>query len=403
MNLFILSITLLGVLLLAIYGMTRGAAIDAEINRLTRTKSPEEIWAEFQAIRGTLNLYVVGGILLTGAFALMFFGAGGIDPRHWTLENGIYAVIGMTATVAITLGQRMLYSSVSHNKTALLVTVLILTFVIFSEVATSSEREDSIVRDRSLNSPTLQAVLGRLNQPDELPPSNAGFYQSEAARYQSLANQSEGNSKRANEARAAEYQAKADAEAVRMQLAITLQCQTKGQLVQEGSALECVEHNHSAIVRWLREISASSYNAAMMFAALIFVIAFESGFHFSGTRAGILSEVLSRMGYAVTRRKTPALPKLATPAPTPTGSLHGRVGESDTGSLHGRVGDALAAYDEADRAEAGEHVSCPQCGTPFKKRNKQHRFCNPKCKDAWHNTQNPERAAVAAKRGRVTA
>ena len=59
-------------------------------------------------------------------FALIFFGAGGLDPREWNLVNWIFAVIGMTATVAITLGQRNLYSSVKQNVAALLVTLLIL-------------------------------------------------------------------------------------------------------------------------------------------------------------------------------------------------------------------------------------------------------------------------------------
>ncbi len=48
---------------------------------------------------------------------------------------------------------------------------------------------------------------------------------------------------------------------------------------------------------FLNEISQETYTAAMMFASLIFVVAFESGFHFTGTRNGIYIEALSRMGY----------------------------------------------------------------------------------------------------------
>ncbi len=79
-------------------------------------------------------------------------------------------------------GLTHLYSSVKQNVAALLVTLLILSFVIFSEVATSSEREDSLVRDRSLNSPTLAAVLDRINTPDVVPQSHETHYLSEAAR-----------------------------------------------------------------------------------------------------------------------------------------------------------------------------------------------------------------------------
>ena len=42
----------------------------------------EQIYADYRSNNFTLNLYVVGGILLTGAFALIFFGAGGLDPRE---------------------------------------------------------------------------------------------------------------------------------------------------------------------------------------------------------------------------------------------------------------------------------------------------------------------------------
>ena len=116
MNLLILSLTMILVLVLAIYAMTRGQAIENEIQRLVATKPLEQIYDEYRSNNFTLNLYVAGGILLTGAFALIFFGAGGLDPRLWGLVNWIFAVIGMTATVAITLGQRSLYSSVRQNR-----------------------------------------------------------------------------------------------------------------------------------------------------------------------------------------------------------------------------------------------------------------------------------------------
>ena len=115
MNLLMLSITMILVLILAIYAMTRGTAIEAEIVRLVTGKPVEQIYDEYLSNNKTLNLYVAGGILLTGAFALIFFGAGGLDPREWDFVNWIFAAIGLTATVAITLGQRNLYSSVKQN------------------------------------------------------------------------------------------------------------------------------------------------------------------------------------------------------------------------------------------------------------------------------------------------
>ncbi len=302
MNLTVLSLAMLMVLLLAIYAMTRGAAIEAEIQRLVKTKPVEQIYDEYLSNNRTLNLYVAGGILLTGAFALIFFGAGGLDPREWTLVNWVFAVIGLTATVAITLGQRNLYSSVKQNLAALLVTLLILAFVIFSEVATSSEREDSLVRDRSMNSPTLQAVLNRINTPDVAPVSRADHYYAEAARYESLARDCSGQCRRANNAKAEAFKARARYEDAQAKSALLAQQANKQALLETSKELEYVEQNHTAVVRWLKEISASTWTAAMMFASLVFVIAFESGFHFTGTRNGIYIEALSRLGYSVKRQ-----------------------------------------------------------------------------------------------------
>lgn len=47
----------------------------------------------------------------------------------------------------------------------------------------------------------------------------------------------------------------------------------------------------------------------------------------------------------------------------------------------------------ATDAEAGSEVHCPQCGTVFKKRNKQHRFCKKECRYTWHNERDPKKQA----------
>jgi hypothetical protein len=77
----------------------------------------------------------------------------------------------------------------------------------------------------------------------------------------------------------------------------------------------------------------------------------------------------------------------------PAEPLHERV-------LHARVTTPATAYTHATEAKAGEEVDCPQCGTRFRKVNKWHTFCKTACKDAWHNTQHPERAGYVKTRQR---
>ena len=412
MDLMVLSVAMLIVLLLAIYAMTRGAAIEAEVQRLVDRAPIEQIYADYRSNNFTLNLYVLGGILLTGAFALIFFGAGGLDPREWNLVNWVFAGIGMTATVAITLGQRNLYSSVKQNVAALLVTLLILSFVIFSEVATSSEREDSLVRDRSLNSPTLAAVLDRINTPDAVPQSHETHYLSEAARYRSLAGQCVGQCKRANLAKAEGFEAKARAEQSRIQTALLAQQANKQALVETSKGLEYVEQNHTAVIRWLKEISASTWTAAMMFASLIFVIAFESGFHFTGTRNGIYIEALSRLGYSVKRKvKHPTLVPDSQNAenriakhPARTNTEDNRVCDTDKYNVKNRgsgertqaeIADMEQFLQNAKNAKVGEVVICPNCADEFRKRTYNQCFCCKGCKDNYWNLVKPERLIAA--------
>ena len=433
MNLLMLSIIMLLVLVLAIYAMTRGAAIEAEIQHMVSTKPVEQVYDEYRDNNLTLNLFVAGGMLLTGAFCLIFFGAGSLDPREWGFTNWIFAIIGLTATIAITLGQRSLYTHVRQNMAALLVTLLILTFVIFSEVATSSEREDSLVRDRSLNSPTLAAVLGKINAADAPPASMAAHYKAEAARYQSLAEQCSGECRRANQAKADGLTARAQAEGERVQTALLQQATTKAALVQSASSLEYVEHNHTAIVRFLKEISQETYTAAMMFASLIFVVAFESGFHFTGTRNGIYIEALSRMGYTVKRNiKRPKLLKdTPTPEPAPptqtgkngrNGGVLGtheeqlplspntggnRIAERVTRTLDDKntadpivrdtdkTDDMAVLYHIAKSAAVGAVLACPTCTATFTKNTYNQCFCGKGCKDSFWNLAKPERLQSA--------
>lgn len=405
MDLMVLSVAMLIVLLLAIYAMTRGSAIEAEIQRLVDQVPIEQIYADYRSNNFTLNLYVVGGILLTGAFALIFFGAGGLDPREWGLVNWLFAVIGMTATVAITLGQRNLYSSIRQNIAALLVTLLILSFVIFSEVATSSEREDSLVRDRSLNSPTLAAVLDKISSPDVVPHSYETHYRSEAARYRSLADQCSGQCKRANLAKAEGFAAKATAEQARIQSALLAQQASKQALVATSKDLEYVEHNHTAVVRWLKEVSASTWTAAMMFASLIFVIAFESGFHFTGTRNGIYIEALSRLGYSVKRKinQPTQLPKPENAGnripehPTRTNQDQNNMHDMDNiePDRQKELDDMTLFYQNAKQAKVGEILTCPTCATSFRKKTYNQCFCSSGCRDTFWNLTKPERLVIA--------
>ena len=61
--------------------------------------------------------------------------------------------------------------------------------------------------------------------------------------------------------------------------------------------------------------------------------------------------------------------------------------------------DKSTNYDNAANAKVGSMIDCPQCGATFRKANKWHTFCQPVCRDNWHNAANPDRLnALKAKR-----
>ena len=75
---------------------------------------------------------------------------------------------------------------------------------------------------------------------------------------------------------------------------------------------------------------------------------------------------------------------------------HEHVEHEHVNNMH--VSDNDAAYMHVTNATIGTTCNCPQCGTEFVKRNKWHTFCNPKCRDSWHNDRNPNRRAYLAKK-----
>lgn len=414
MNLVVLSIVLIIILLLAIYAMTRQTAIENEIQALVQRGNIEQLYDDYRANHRTLNLYVTGGILLTGGFALTFFGGGGIDPRHWNFEQYVYAIVGMVATVSITLGQKALYRSIKQNIAALLVTLLVLSFVIFSEVATTSEREASLVRDRSLNSPTLQAVLKNIETPDAstLPSNQSATYAGLVAHGQTKLNQCKTQACKEEAQQTIDTYRAAQAQAeLNYAQAIEARRQDKLAFTQTATKLEYNEQNHSAVIKWIKEQSGVAFGAAMMFASLIFVVAFESGFHFTGTKEGILVEAISRLGYTVKRKsRTPTLLKQQNGSNgyssqdsrihtqqnnTDNQSRVHELNENDShnvGTIDTRyIEDLKAMREAAASAKVGEQITCPTCTTKFNKRIYNQAFCGSDCKDEYHNTINPKR------------
>lgn len=185
------------------------------------------------------------------------------------------------------------------------------------------------------------------------------------------------------------------------QQAVHTQQQNTLHLTQKAQALEYNEQNHTAVIRWLKEHSDVAFSAAMMFASLIFVVAFEAGFHFTGTKEGIYLEAISRLGYSVRKQlKHPTLLSTNPPPKPPTQQNNPSHSSCDTEhSNHNEdlIADMTALYESAKEAKAGDSICCPNCAQHFVKRAWNQTFCKPACKDNYWNLVKPER--LKAKRG----
>ena len=198
-------------------------------------------------------------------------------------------------------------------------------------------------------------------------------------------------------------------------------------LAQTAKGMERDENNYHPLVNLIRQSLGSSSTVASFLLSLLLISFFEYAFHYLGRQYAEQRALLLCHGYDITRqqrqpprladgtfhRPAPAPGPVPTPAPySGTETVQGTVPDHPlqvTVADSGNSGNSTV-YTLAEQAKVGQEVECPQCGIRFRKANKWHLFCSnnrkPRsdggnCSDDWHNTQNPERAAVAAKRGRA--
>lgn len=426
----ILSLTLLAILGYTIYSLTNHNNLYQEAEEIARTIPRERVASEHKSLGLIGWIFFLGGALLTGSFAVQFF-SGSDDPSTWTTAQYVYAGMGIVVTIAITSAQKALYGSIHTGKAALLITFLILLFVIVSEIATSSERTDLLIKHRSENSATYQATNKAINAPTL--PANLNT--------QGLA-EAQANIARANveiaacERHRSKGQARVD-KCLRIERgnlaaaqgafnAISNQnsmlsddaLRLKLAMIDKAKHLQYDEEQSPAIVKFMRSLFGGVMLHSMILLSLIVVVAFESGFHFTQTRRAVLNHALILIDgiptpeKSIDENKKPAstwnneLSKSGIDSPADDAlNQHAdseqinRIIERGTHAPHAHVDPLQVASD----APVGTMVSCPECGGEFKKRNKQHRFCCAKHRDTWHNKTNPTKQDFLKQRNMQTA
>lgn len=323
MSVYILSALLLIILGYAVFQLTKKSELDAEIEQLTQ-QDESYLLAELYSVNATVWLCFAGGLLLTANYAITYFS--GSDVRFildWGFTQWSGAFIGLVVTVAITSVQKVLYASPTHHKAGLLVTTLILIFVIFSEIGSPIEKEEMKVAEKSENSAVFKAVVGKIGSSvggsspsaysGALAKAKAGkaehvFELGRCGRHKAKGAKRVQRCETFENREIAKFQAQIDSFNGEIKNETTINANAQLALVDKAKELEKNTDNHSGLIKFVKTALDVDFLEAMMLASLILVVAFEAGFHFAGSRAGVLKAALIKMGnkditYATERKR----------------------------------------------------------------------------------------------------
>ena len=319
-NIAIIVILLLSIIFLVIFGAGSKASNEHEIDCKINNQSPNQLLSEFKRQSQTLKLCTFGGGLLTFMFVVAFFVGGDMNPMHWGIEQWFAVLAGAFVVFSITAVQYNLYQDTNGNKVGMAITIGILCFVYYSEIASTAEREAELVRNRSADSPTLQVTLDAIKTSSSI--SNISINVKEIARTTRLITHHKNELRYCAEKHAsrgakriqrcerwernkvAEYQAVLNSYKKADSNNATALINNTSNLINQAKSLEYNEDQHAAIVKFFQQTFDVSFSAAMMFAAFILVNAFELGFHYSGSQVGQLRTALARIGYDIETNTT---------------------------------------------------------------------------------------------------
>ncbi len=309
MAVYILSALLIIILAFAIYQLSKASEVEAEIKKLKK-RNQLSLMEELRAAEKVVWLCFTGGLLLTANYAITYFsGSELVNIPDWSFIQWSGAFIGLVVAVSITFIQKVLYSSPTHSKAGLVVTTLVLTFVIISEIGAPIEKEGMKMKEASQNSAVFKAVVSGITSKTDAGTSYSmqiaaataekAQHEFELQRCERHTSKGEKRVKRCEDfENKAIMQAQAKIDSYQSSANTTTNSNENSRLalIQQAKALEHNTDNHSELVKLTASILGANFLDAMMFLSLVLIVAFEAGFHFVGSRVGLLKTALGEMG-----------------------------------------------------------------------------------------------------------
>ncbi|WML87553.1 hypothetical protein [Thiothrix subterranea] len=278
---------------------------------LVATKSLRDILSDLRKAEAWLLMAAFAAFLASAFFVVKYFVGGEMDPPNWSGEQWANAMLGLGITAVITAAQAFLYASGYKGPAAIVATVIVVFFGLFSEVSQSMEREDATVRQRSEDSPVFQATLGSIqNLSVQAAAPSGATAQLAAARGQLARHEAELTACRAKYRTDTRVQqceryehdkiaqargALAAAEATAGSSANMVGSALSAAIIQ-AKTLEYDEDKHYAMIRLLKDL----FNVGGIWASFLFSIiiigTFEYAFHFVGSYVADHKRALLLMG-----------------------------------------------------------------------------------------------------------
>lgn len=264
---------------------------------LIETKSLRDLLADLRKAELWLLLAAFAAFLASAFFVVKYFVGGEMDPTIWSGEQWANAVLGLGITAVITSAQAFLYASGYKGPAAILATVIVVFFGLFSEVSQSMEREDATVRHRSVNSPVFQATLGSIQNLSAQAAGGGDTLQLAAARGKLARHEAELAACKSKYSSAARIQrcekyelgkiAEARGEVAAAEASLNGSAAVVGSAltaaISQAKTLEYDEDKHYAMIRLLQNM----FNVGGIWASFLFSViiigTFEYAFHFVGS------------------------------------------------------------------------------------------------------------------------
>lgn len=265
---------------------------------LVATKSLHDILSDLRKAEAWLLMAAFAAFLASAFFVVKYFAGGEMDPPNWTGEQWANAMLGLGITAVITAAQAFLYASGYKGPAAIVATVIVVFFGLFSEVSQSMEREDTTVRERSEGSPVFQAALGSIqNLSVQAAAPSGATTQLAAARGKLARHEAELAACRAKyrtdtriqqceryeHDKIAEARGELAAAEAAAGSSATMVGSALSAAITQAKTLEYDEDKHYAMIRLLKDLfNIGGIWASFLFAVII-IGTFEYAFHFVGS------------------------------------------------------------------------------------------------------------------------